>query len=352
MHPLIKRAQEEGNPLIDNDQATFLWEGETPPRLIGDFNWWGRDGSPDIPAEQIEPGLWAFRMTFPRDIYMEYNFVNPADLEERYGDPLSKRETDSGVGWMQHAFHMPEYIPTRLDRPKKGIAQGTVTKHTLEIPRALIGGKRNIWLYQPPVHDPVPLLLVLDGKDFEKRAKLPSIVDNLIAGMRIHPVAMLMIDNAGENRSVEYACSDMFAGLAADEMINFAREHLNLINVEDHPGSYGVMGASFGGLMALFIALRSPQVFGKVLAMSGAYTTMGYEWVAWDLARSGAASPLDIWMNVGRYDFPEILKVNPKMRDLLIEQGHRVAYREYGAGHNYPAWRDEAHRGLEHLYRF
>jgi enterochelin esterase-like enzyme len=38
------------------------------------------------------------------------------------------------------------------------------------------------------------------------------------------------------------------------------------------------------------------------------------------------------------------------MHNLLTIRGYPVIYREYHAGHNYPAWRDDIWRGLETLY--
>jgi enterochelin esterase-like enzyme len=38
------------------------------------------------------------------------------------------------------------------------------------------------------------------------------------------------------------------------------------------------------------------------------------------------------------------------MRDLLLGRGYDVTYREFNAGHNYPAWRDDVWRGLEALF--
>jgi hypothetical protein len=40
MPSLLERAQAEGTPLVDGEQVTFVWAGERPPILIGDFNGW------------------------------------------------------------------------------------------------------------------------------------------------------------------------------------------------------------------------------------------------------------------------------------------------------------------------
>ena len=39
----LARAKSKGNPLIDGNLITFVWERESAPLLIGDFD--GREGS-------------------------------------------------------------------------------------------------------------------------------------------------------------------------------------------------------------------------------------------------------------------------------------------------------------------
>ncbi len=45
-----------------------------------------------------------------------------------------------------------------------------------------------------------------------------------------------------------------------------------------------------------------------------------------------------------------LLEGNRRMLPVLKEAGHRVRYREYSGGHNYPAWRDDLWHGLEWLF--
>ena len=53
-------------------------------------------------------------------------------------------------------------------------------------------------------------------------------------------------------------------------------------------------------------------------------------------------------MDVGRYEW--LLDCNRQMAELLVEKGYAVTYREYNAGHNYPAWQNDVWRGLESLF--
>jgi enterochelin esterase family protein len=55
-------------------------------------------------------------------------------------------------------------------------------------------------------------------------------------------------------------------------------------------------------------------------------------------------------MDLGKYDFPELIPPNRRLHALLKAKGYAVTYGEYAGGHNYPAWRNEVGRGLETLF--
>jgi enterochelin esterase family protein len=74
--------------------------------------------------------------------------------------------------------------------------------------------------------------------------------------------------------------------------------------------------------------------------------------VVLDLLEHGEMRPLKIWMDVGIYDIPGLLESNRRMLNILNQRGYQATYREYNAGHNYPAWRDDIWRGLETLFGF
>ena len=192
------------------------------------------------------------------DAYLEYAFIDP-QTGERIPDPLNPNRVKNGVNGYNNYFYMPQGKPSPLARPKKGSPRGTVTRHCVPTSEYAAGAKRTVYLYQPPVDGPVPLLFVYDGPDYLRRAKLNVIVDNLIAEKRIRPFAMAMVQNGGAARTVEYSCSELTIGLLMECVLPMAKEHLNLEPVKD--GGYGVMGSSLGGSMALFTALRLPTGF-------------------------------------------------------------------------------------------
>ncbi len=338
-HPLLQRARVEGTPLIDGETATLVWRGPNPPHIIGDFNDWERGLKP-LKMKRAGPGVWAAKLELPRDTYMEYALVRGS---RRVLDPFNLHKLWNGINAYNHFFYMPEAAPTPLAKRWRAVPHGTVTRHIVRAPFLVADGKRPVYLYQPPAnaHEPCPLIVVYDGPDYLRRAQLTTLVDNLIAQKRIRPVALAMIENGGPARFMEYACSESTLAFVLSQVVPLARQHLNLIDPDQSPGAYGVLGASMGGLMALYTGLRLSHIFGKVLAQSGAFSINTFDHVVYDLAQHGPLRPLEIWMNVGRYDMLELLAANRRMLEVLMNKGYRLTYREYNAGHNYPAWRDE-----------
>ncbi len=342
---LLERARQEGTPLIDGDQVTFVWQGEEAPRLIADFtNWeWGDP----VQMQRQKAGVWTHTITLPPDAYIEYAYVTE---DGRWRDPFNPHLITNGMGKMNHYFTMPQASHTPLVRYQPGALRGTLTQHKISGGFAIVGAQRLVYTYQPPTHDPAPLLFVLDGKDYVTRAKLVTIVDNLIAAGRIRPIALVMTQHGGQARFVEYMCSDSTLAFLLRDVLPLAQTHCNLLDVRQHPGSYGILGASMGGLMALYAGLRLPEVFGKIISQSGAFSfeLMGRETIIYDLARQLTRRPIRVWMDVGRYEW--LLESNRKMRGVLTAKGYDPIYREYNGGHNYTSWRDEVVYALEALY--
>ena len=341
-HPLLAMARTLGNPVIGGEVATFLWQGITAPCLINDRHNWE-----ESPQKMLRAGseLWSFSIPLPADAYLEYAFIDPK-TGERIPDPLNHRRVWNGINAYNNYFYMPQGRPSPLIQPMKGIARGTVTRHAVPTRDFATGAKRIVYLYRPPVEVPVPLLFVYDGSDYLRRAKLNIIVDNLIAEKRIRPFAMALVQNGGAARTVEYSCGESALGLLMECILPLAKEQLNLEPVKN--GDYGIMGASLGGSMALFTALRLPQVFRKVVSQSGAFIAPDYQFVVVDLVRYTPPPDIDIWMDAGRLEW--LLDGNRQMFTLLKEKNYRVKYREFSGGHNYTAWRDDIWHGLESLY--
>jgi len=335
-------------PYISGDSATFLWQGAAPPQLIGDFNGWDATQAPQF--EPDGPDRWTFRLQLPEDAYIEYIYLLNEGVHTL--DPGNPRRVSNGYLKYNNYFYMPEAAPSPWVRLRPNTPRGRLSQHELPAYPPFLQSsltapysRRKIYLYQPPVDTPCPLVLVFDGKYYLRHARLPTLLDNLIRARRIRPLAAALVSNGGPLRFFEYNCSDLTLNFIQEQVLPLAQEHLNLLDIEREPGSYGVMGASMGGLMAMYSAFRMPQVFGSVLSQSGAFFPRS---VIFDLVKLQAGLQINLWMDVGRLE--RLLEGNQVFHELLVSQGYAVGFKVFSAAHNYTAWRDDLAHGLEHLF--
>ena len=350
----VQRALESGNPIVHGNRATFIWEGAAAPQLISDVNGWDSERKPKLfkrvplsPKLASTKTVWACSLTVPRDAYVEYAFHNPL-TQQRFLDPLNQHTVSNGVGGRNNFFYMPETMPSPFSMRRADIRSGTLTRHRVDADFLQDDAERDVYLYKPPISSAVPLLIVYDGYDYLHRGKLTTIVDNLIADKRISPIAIAFLQNGKSRRNVEYLCSDATITWLDRQILPLAREHLRLLNIDEHPGAYGVLGASAGGLMSMYTGLRMPEIFGKVLCQSGVFSTEERDFAAVDLVRYGQAREIKIWMDIGTLD--ELLEDNRRMIALLDRKRYTVSYHEFSAAHNYTSWCNDLWRGLEEMF--
>ncbi len=337
MADLLERARSEGTPLIDGDRATFVWEGGSPPVLVGSFVGW--DPTRGVTLQNAAPGVWCHTTTLPLDAYVEYAYVQGG---ERMRDPFNEALVRGGAGPPNHFFRMPLGRASPYVFWRRGVPRGHLSRHELALGQ---GRRRAVHVYRPPAPGPFPLLVVLDGQDYLRRVRLPTIVDNLLAARRMRPVALALVENARRGRIAEYTSNDFMLLPLLDTVLPFARE---VVDLEEAPGAHGVMGSSLGGLFALYAALRAPEAFGHVLAQSGTYAMGGRDFVVHDLIRHGPVRDLRVWLDCGTME--RLLEGNRRMCALLRERGYVIEYREFNGGHNWTSWRDDLWRGLEWLF--
>ncbi len=355
---LLERVRAEGTPLIDGRvtrdgvpfsadgpdcHATFVWQGKKPPALTGDFNFWAGDGggqSSNAPLllEQVEPNVWATTLKFPRNAYVEYIFLKN---KKRVNDPFNARKSPNGIGGINNYFYAPHAQPTLFLKTSRKIQRGRVTSHMLQVGPLVIGNERQVHLYQPPTQEPAALIVALDGQDYLRRAKLPTLLDNLFAQNKIPPLAVVMLESStagkGSARMSEYACNELTLIFLLKFVVPFAQEHLKLMDWKKQKGAYGIMGASMGGLMSLFTGLRAPEVFGHVISHAGAFEFLDFPTSTFTWLTQTKTQPR-VWLDVGQMDW--LLEPNRRMHKALRRNKFDVKYREYYAYHNWPAWRN------------
>ena len=189
-------------------------------------------------------------------------------------------------------------------------------------------------------------MVVLDGQDYLRYARLPAIVENLMAQGRIGPLALALVSHGRQARVVEYACSEATAGFILNTVLPMARSEMNVV---DAP--VAVLGASMGGLMALYLGITKPHAFNRVISQSGAFraSPVSYSDVLSDVILPNCpAPPIDIWMDIGTFEY--LLPGNREIHEILVARGYHVEYREYSGGHNWTCWRNELEFALTAMF--
>ncbi len=354
LNSTISRALGSGNPVIQGNRVTFIWEGNSAPQLISDLNGWDNKPKPfkrvsRTPKSASAKTISSCSLTVPRDAYIEYLFYDPLS-GENFLDPLNRQTVSNGFDSRNNFFYMPEAKPSPFSIRRADVRAGTLTRHRVSTGYLQDDGERDVYLYKPPTNSAVPLLIVYDGYDYLRRAMLTTTVDNMIADKRIGPLALAFLQNGRSRRNVEYMCSDATITWLDQEILPLARKHLRPLDIEEHPSAYGVLGASASGLMSMYTGLRMPEIFGKVLCQSGVFELEGRDTAVVDLVHYGHAREIKIWMDIGTLD--ELLEDNRRMVALLDKRQYQVVYREFSAAHNFTAWRDDIWRGLEAMFPY
>jgi enterochelin esterase family protein len=132
-------------------------------------------------------------------------------------------------------------------------------------------------------------------------------------------------------------------------VIPYAEIRTGIIPTQERTGDYGILGASFGGLFSIFAGLRSPEIYGKVISQSGAFTIESHPFVVWNLLDQKETVTFDAYLDVGKYEW--LVESNIKFFTQLKNKSNKKNFfHEFNAGHNYVAWQNELPQCLTYMF--
>jgi enterochelin esterase family protein len=355
-------------PLILGRQVFFFYKGEAQQvQWRGAFSGWT---APGLEGTRIgHTDLWTAQMVLPAASRVEYKIV--LDNETWLVDPANLQTQFSGLTGENSVVVMPGFTVSDESEPRPESAPGTLVAD-LTIESAHLGYPVQYWVYLPAGYeqlDQLPVLYILDGNDFvdERMGALTHVLDNLIADGRIEPVMAVFVDERDPSRPEYNRREDEFlahpnehASFIADELVPVIDQ---AYRTDPAPEARLIVGVSYGGLSASYVAATQSQVFHNLAALSPSFwvldypedlpnpdQTAGAELMQGPLSAVTAcggetgvacpALPLRIFLSAGVPNW-DIGDLGP-LAATLEAQGYPVALAAVLEGHTWSHWRGVA----------
>ena len=343
------RARAAGGPIVGPSAraatacATFAWRGRADEVVLsGDMNGWSRDR--DRLDRVTGTDLFTRSVEFPDDARLDYKLR----LDGRWTlDPWNPHQMLGGFGPNSElalpAYRPPTEVTRRPDTPRGKV-------ESLPLVSRRLGNRRKAQVYLPAGYgdgaDRYPVLYLHDGEDELAFGALDAVLDTLIAEKVIPPLVAVLVPPLDRER--EYARDPAFEAFFVEEVVPTVDARYRTVAA---PGGRIVGGVSLGALAALSLGLGHPEVFGAVLAHSGAYLRH-HPWLAERARVLGNRAP-SVWMDVGTFEEDlegiDLLADNQWVRDVLVAAGVRLRYLEVHEGHSWGSWRKRKREALAFL---
>ena len=257
---------------------------------------------------------------------------------------------------------------------------GDVRVHKLFHSR-ILNNDRDVLVYLPPGYDAdkhkrYSVLYLHDGQNLFDGAtsyipgeewRVDENAQLLISEHKVEPLIIVGINNMGSERLNEYTpvADDKYKGgkgelygrMLVEELKPFVDSTYRTRRDAKHTG---LGGSSLGGLISLYLALKYPDVFGRVAVISPSVWFANHEIVHF-VDGLNAKRRLRIWLDIGTRegrDNEEAARSTTDarmLRDSLIKKGWRVGedlkyFEAEGAEHNERAWAARLEPVLEYLF--
>jgi len=346
-----------GTPVIDTNgrNVVFLFRGDADSVfLAGDMTQWRSR----IRMTRLKPGnLFYVRQRYESDARLDYKFV--LNQGEYVLDPLNKRTVTGGFG-ENSELRMPGYFATDDYITRDSIPLGRVLP--LLHPSTILGYSHDILVYFPfgyfsdTTHYPV--VYFQDGSDYLDLANALVVLDNLIADGAIRPTIGVFIvppRDSLANRETEYGMNDDYVRYLCDELVPTIDSNYRTLATSDNRL---ILGASYGGLIALHAAFSRPEIISNAASQSG-YVSFQND----SLIRCFSdfpTRPIALYLDVGTYekktigaenDEGNLIEAHRRFAPLLETKHYKYVYRELHGGHSWGNWRNELPRILQLFFR-
>lgn len=227
-----------------------------------------------------------------------------------------------------------------------------------------LGNQRECWLFSTATRT-APLIILLDGQRWGASSGTLSVLHYLTDIGKISPAHYLMISSInGETRWQELGCYHPFWESVMSELL--PRVEKMIATSGQGISEYLIAGQSLGGLSALYAAVNFPDIFSKIISLSGSFW-----WPDKSLmmdAKNGqvtdfvpkhsmaeqissdkvSASHLHIYQSVGTGE-EDMCGYNEATFHAIQQKGGTVKFEKVCGGHDWLSWRSGIVNGLMYL---
>jgi predicted alpha/beta superfamily hydrolase len=246
-----------------------------------------------------------------------------------------------------------------------------LTKNTifLKFHSAITARDHAMVVMLPPGYDDhpekrYPVLYMHDGQQVFVVWRLDELGKTLVEAGQASPIIIVAIYNGDtqESRIEDYTPTRLARAAKsgnADRYGRLIREEIKPVIDKEFrtlpdPANTAIGGASLGGLVSMYLALKNPETFGKAAVMSPS--------VWWDdqvivreVKKLSTKPSLRIWLDVGTEEGNQRIPETKALRDALIKKGWQIDsdlkyFEARGAEHNDKAFARRAPEMLKFLF--
>jgi enterochelin esterase-like enzyme len=367
-----------GTPLIEpiaNEAGysfvTFLWRGNEQTWNVVIFDGVAAFDAKDRMLHLAGTDVWYKTYRVRNDARFAYN-LSPNDSLQSFDDvkgdkemrnrlamlqvdPLNPRRcptTFGDYGAESSYVELPNAGPLTWESSTEGLRRGRIEEAAIH--SEILKSEEKVWVYTPAGFKKsgsrYPVLVLFDG---DRNIRwIPKILDLLIARGKLPPMVAVLTDQSVPSvRRDELPCNPRYADFLANELAPWARQNYY---ATAQPERTVVAGASLGGLASVFAGLKHPEVFGKVISLSGSFwwkpdgDTQG-EWLVREVS-AAPKQPLRLYLEVGLMEsFDMQVKTNRDMAETMRAKGYPAHFFEYDGSHAFLNWSEGMVSGLEYL---
>lgn len=234
---------------------------------------------------------------------------------------------------------------------KRTIVKETVPSHFLP------EQSRNLRIFLPPGYNEVlsyPVVYCQDGEDFFNFGRIATTATRLILDEGLEPFIIVGVDVDKKLRTAEYTPDgDRFMAYTkffAEELVPFVEERYS---VRQQPEHRLLAGDSLGGSVSLHLALLYPQLFTRVMSLSGAYYGISQNIISEAIDLSWLTIYMIVGLQEDAYETDrgvfDFVALNRNAKALLELKNANVSYEEKDGKHQWGFWQKELDKALSYF---